>query len=492
MPGASVGPPARGFAPRELARGTFAALYAGLRALVLVPTSRLRLAASPASVVLLTLAVAVGAAAVQYAQAGPDGEFASEGLPGFIFPFVLVTVAALTSAALAGNAAQCGDRIALGLGALFWLDLAVPLLLAWPALNDGLAGLFPDIPADLLLKAIWLCAALAPAWAVRAPRPLATLAVSAVALALFVALPLATVPLQDAIYAPPDTPAQAADSDAVVSQELLYREPELLTQSLNAIQAPSGTAPNLYFVGVAGSSAEDVFMKEVESVESMFRTRFAGPGHTMLLINNPATSETVPLATTVALESALKRVGSVMNRDRDILFLYLSSHGSADHRFTLEMPPLALDDLEPATLRNMLDAAGIRNRVIVVSACYSGGFIEPLANEHTLVITAAAADRSSFGCSNEEDFTYFGRAYFDEALRHTDSFSDAFMAARPRIAARESAQGFTPSKPQLSEGSDIRAVLSRYQTALEEGRAGCRGVSSTAACSNSPPASSRH
>ena len=105
-----------------------------------------------------------------------------------------------------------------------------------------------------------------------------------------------------------------------------------------------------------------------------------------------------------------------MDRDEDILFLFLTSHGRPRPVLDRVLPaPLA--DLTPAELRKMLDDAGIRNRVIVVSSCYSGSFVEALRDDDSLVITASAKDRNSFGCSNEADFTYFGKAFFDEALR---------------------------------------------------------------------------
>ena len=90
-----------------------------------------------------------------------------------------------------------------------------------------------------------------------------------------------------------------------------------------------------------------------------------------------------------------------------------------------------------------------RYKVVVISACYSGGFIPPLKDDKTLVMTAARADRVSFGCSEENDFTYFGRALFAEALNETDDLARAFELAKTRVAEREQADDFEPSEPQL-------------------------------------------
>jgi ABC-type branched-subunit amino acid transport system substrate-binding protein len=125
------------------------------------------------------------------------------------------------------------------------------------------------------------------------------------------------------------------------------------------------------------------------------------------------------------------------------------------------------------TLRKLLDDSAIKHRVIVISACYSGGFIDGLKDDNNLVITAAAADKNSFGCDNESDFTYFGKAYFDEALRKTWSFTEAFEIAKPMIAAREKEQDYTPSEPQMALGRNIAPVLEalvkeRQQTAVTQ------------------------
>jgi hypothetical protein len=101
-----------------------------------------------------------------------------------------------------------------------------------------------------------------------------------------------------------------------------------------------------------------------------------------------------------------------MDPDEDILMLFLTSHGSEDHELAVDFWPLELNTIKPEDLRKALDEAGIRFRVLVISACYSGGFLPALSDDNTLIMAAAAADRQSFGCANENEYTYFGRALF--------------------------------------------------------------------------------
>jgi hypothetical protein len=125
---------------------------------------------------------------------------------------------------------------------------------------------------------------------------------------------------------------------------------------------------------------------------------------------------------------------------------------------------LPLVDLEPEDLRSALDDAGIKWRVVIVSACYSGIFIEPLQSANTLIITAADADHTSFGCADDRDLTYFGEAFLRDSLPGATSLEAAFEKAKALIAARERAEKLTPSHPQLSVGAAIRSKLSSPAT----------------------------
>jgi hypothetical protein len=256
-----------------------------------------------------------------------------------------------------------------------------------------------------------------------------------------------------------DDEPQAAHSYAVASEDVFYAQPEILRRKLAALRPGRAGVEEIYFVGVAGYAAEDVFRHEVSVVALLFDQRFGTAGRSIRLINNPSTTLQWPIASVTGLQRTLTRVGRLMNREEDVLFLYLTSHGSDDQRFALEFWPLRLHDLDPSALRAMLDASGIKWRVIIVSACYSGGFIDPLKNDSTLVVTAADAHHMSFGCGVESDFTYFGKAYFDEALRATYSFTGAFETARRAIETRERAEGRIPSNPQMYVGPEIARKL---------------------------------
>jgi hypothetical protein len=186
-------------------------------------------------------------------------------------------------------------------------------------------------------------------------------------------------------------------------------------------------------------------------------------------VNHADTTERLPWATPLNLKRAIEAVAERMDREHDLLVIYMTSHGASDFQLAAAHPPLDVDTVSPGELRKALDEAGIRHRVIAISACFSGGWVGPLGSDTTLVMTAADADHTSYGCGRLSELTFFGRAVFDEQLRKTHSFEQAFAAAVPLIKQREidagKPDGF--SNPQISVGEKIRPLLKALEERLD-------------------------
>ena len=253
--------------------------------------------------------------------------------------------------------------------------------------------------------------------------------------------------------------------EPVLEEAALYEQPRLLQQALDRIDPSIPGKSDWYFMGVAGFSDQNVFRSEINKVRELFDVRFGTSGHSLALINNNYTWLDEPIATKTSILRGLKTIGQQMNADEDVLFLTLSSHGD-ENVIQLANPPLAMDNLDATWLREALDASGIRWRVIVVSACYSGSFIDELASPTTVIITASATDKMSFGCTNSAEMTYFGQAFFAESLRENTSFSDAFKDAAYRVQERELYMGFEPSEPQMVIGSLMETALPAFEQVL--------------------------
>ena len=245
----------------------------------------------------------------------------------------------------------------------------------------------------------------------------------------------------------------------VESEEALATQPRVLFEALTTLERRDPGTSNTYFVGFAGDASQDVFRNDMEAAQQVIDDRFGTAGRSVSLINSRRTLFDAPIATASNLQATLSTVGRLIDADEDIAIIYLSSHGSANHQLYVNFPPLILQQLMPTSLARMLQDARIKYKVVIVSACYSGGYIAPLKDPYTMVITSSRADRTSFGCDNKSEFTYFGEAFFQEALNRTTSLVEAFEIAKRAIAERERAGGLTPSEPQIHVGDAIREKL---------------------------------
>lgn len=250
-----------------------------------------------------------------------------------------------------------------------------------------------------------------------------------------------------------------AEYRAMDAEELMYQQPKILASALQTLKPQRDHKSDLFFVGFAGYASEDVFSKEVVFAKNLLDTRFDTKNHSINLINHLSTRKTLPLANATNLAATLKQVGSLMNKEDDVLLMYLTSHGSKEHKLSVSFWPLQLNDISPEKLRTMLDDAGIKWRVIIISACYSGGFIKALENNETLIATASASDKTSFGCGSESQFTYFGEALFKDQLSHEYSLVTALQQVRTDIDKREKREKIEASLPQLSIGKFIQIKL---------------------------------
>ncbi len=244
------------------------------------------------------------------------------------------------------------------------------------------------------------------------------------------------------------------------SEAVLATQSFVLNHALDSLQEERPGRTDLYFVGFAPYGREDVFRKDVDAAQRVMDARWGTTGRSVVLVNNPQTLISAPFATMTNLRETLNELGSIIDTEDDVVMVYLASHGSADHRLAAWQPPLALVELTPTGLKQLLDDAGIKWRIIVVSACYSGGYIAPLKNEHTLIITASQSERVSFGCGDRSDATFFGEAFFQQGLARDDTFEAAFATAQARVDAREKGAGYTPpSNPQIDLGSAMAGKL---------------------------------
>jgi hypothetical protein len=239
---------------------------------------------------------------------------------------------------------------------------------------------------------------------------------------------------------------------------------KLQQAAVDAFNAVAVSAkPKMFAVMYAPYASEPVFKNEVLMVERRLKERYGEQVHTASLVNQVGTP-THAWAMAENLEQLIGAAAQRMNPERDVLLLYLTSHGGRDHALASEFYPLRAEPLRVADMQRMLDAAGVKNRVVIVSACYAGGWLAPLANDSSVVLTAADATHTSYGCGLKSELTFFGRALFDEAFAQTGDLETAFAQAVPVIKKREEEaqkkDGF--SNPQIHVGPGARAALAAF------------------------------
>ncbi len=251
-----------------------------------------------------------------------------------------------------------------------------------------------------------------------------------------------------------------------LTQALFESQADLLQTQLQNLKPQRPSHTDVYGVIYAPYASEGVFLKEARMVQDVLNTQFAAAGRTVALVNSVQTTATLAWATPANLQRTIAAMASKMDKNQDVLLLYLTSHGARDFQLASDHWPLKVDPLTPQMLAQYLQDAGIKYRVVAVSACYSGGWIEPLQADSALVMTAADATHTSYGCGMRSELTFFGRALFDEALRSTRSFTQAFATAVPIIKKREEVAGKNDgfSNPQISVGAAIAPVLTQLAT----------------------------
>ena len=237
-----------------------------------------------------------------------------------------------------------------------------------------------------------------------------------------------------------------------VGRRLLLAVLFILAPLFGVLHAAEST-PKVAVVAFGLFGDQGVFEREASAAASIVASRFGNGGPVIVRAN----TRTGGQATIAGLDASLRAAAAKMNGEVDILVLILTSHGS---REGLAVKAGSREEvLSPHELAPMLERTGIRRRVVIISACYSGVFVGALANPDTLVITAADSDHPSFGCEDEAKWTYFGDAFFNVALRTAKTFEDAFARARILVRIRELSHGFDPSNPQIGGGANLRPLL---------------------------------
>jgi len=467
-----------------------AALWSGVRAVALRSPRTNPVGSGPGLFVLLTVIYYAVAVSLAMLMVEPPWAIVSFGVMTVLTDALLTLFAAWVIARIMGRGEIVWGVAAVLLAATIMTSILVHAPLAWLAATFA-AGEHVALAllAELVSRIWWLLVLIVVAhWLAAASVARAFFAALlgyAVSAAMWWWLPAMPVLTTTVIEATPpivatNPPGPITDGDdedtakapAFDAEEVIYNQRGLLDAAAAKLKPQTPGVVDLYVVVFAGDAQENVFRNEAEYAEKLFSQRFGAEGRVIVLENNAATVATRPLATLTNLTWALDDVAKAMDPAEDVLFVYVTTHGSADHELLVDLDPLPLDQIAPDDLADALATKpGVRWKVVVVNACYSGGFVDALRDDSTLVIASARADRTSFGCGADSDITYFGKAFLAEALNQTTSIPDAFARAKKSVAEWEDRDKEEHSEPQIATTRSIEAKLATWERGLKPGAA---------------------
>ena len=212
-----------------------------------------------------------------------------------------------------------------------------------------------------------------------------------------------------------------------------------------------------YVVTIALDS-DPVFAREAREAGRVLERRYDAKGRTLVLAGPDGSRDDLAHGSIDALVVSLARVAELMDGEEDVLIMYTTSHG-LDLGLAYHYGDTGYGVFSPARFKSILEELGIKRRILFLSACFSGVFVNPLSSADTAIFTAAAANRSSFGCEAENDWTFYGDALINNALRTPQSLSKAAEQTANLVAKWEVERKLIASLPQQRIGKGVNAWL---------------------------------
>lgn len=255
--------------------------------------------------------------------------------------------------------------------------------------------------------------------------------------------------------------SQGPELERGISPKEILRDQRRLQAAIDEISPQRPGTVDAFVVTIALDS-DPVFAREAREAGRVLSRRYNAEDRTIVLAGPDGRNAGLPKGSIRSLMVTLASIAEKMDPAEDVLVLYTTSHGLRQG-LAYHYGNTGYGILSPHRMRDTLRDLGIKRRILILSACYSGVFVPFLASPDSAVLTAARADRTSFGCRAENDWTFFGDALINNALRKPQSLSAAAAEARDAIAVWERASRVTPSQPQTSIGTATVSWLTQLE-----------------------------
>ena len=233
---------------------------------------------------------------------------------------------------------------------------------------------------------------------------------------------------------------------------------ERISQALAGLHPQRPGVVDAYVIVIA-LDTDLVFGREAREAGRVLASRFDAQGRTIVLGEDEGDDRAGAAGTPNHLEKALGRAAALMDRKEDVLILYTTSHGTPRAGLNYRDVVRGSGVITPTQLSAMLTTHGFQNRLVILQACFSGQFIPALGGPRAVVATASSATRSSFGCASGNDWTFFGYALVNQAMRKPDTFVRQFRRAFVTIYGWETKLRMQTSNPEINIGSEASEWL---------------------------------
>ncbi|NNK46524.1 MAG: peptidase C13 [Altererythrobacter sp.] len=239
-----------------------------------------------------------------------------------------------------------------------------------------------------------------------------------------------------------------------------------LDAALHALAPQRAGQVDAYVVSIALDS-DPVFAREARQVGEVLKHRYNAQGRTLVLAGPDGGDDGLPRGSIRSLLIALANLAERMDPAEDVLVLYSTSHG-LPQGLAYHYEDDGYGVLSPKLLADTFAELGIEKRLLLISACYSGVFVPAMASDDTAIITASADNRTSFGCQPDNDWTFFGDALVNRAMRKPLPLLMAHAEATRSIADWESRMRLPASLPQARIGNAAMSWLSAIEANLPQ------------------------
>ena len=258
----------------------------------------------------------------------------------------------------------------------------------------------------------------------------------------------------------------APQLDRAMDARDLLRQQRLLGNALAGLKPQRSGTVDAYVVTIALDS-DPVFAREAREAGRVLASRYDAAGRTLTLAGPDGVRDDLPRGSIDSLLLSIAHIAEVMDTEEDVLVLYTTSHGNK-LGLAYHYGDSGYGILSPARLAGALEEVGIDRRILIISACYSGVFVPALASADTAILTAAASERNSFGCEAENDWTFYGDALINRAMRQPQDLAEVARMTSRTIAGWETQRRLLASLPQSAIGANVSEWLPTLEARMPQ------------------------